>query len=196
MSLTSGTHEDHDAYWPDASDLSRRSQGYQRRQAVEFRRLVRRRRDSSECGPCFHRWPEGPPTPILALAECVAYAAGDWATDEVGSFLKRASAHLEDMKVQLVWADGSRSQARLGDPQPDESRVRYLSQKFVERLCADDHIGTELVKEIEAVIFSYIDPTDTLNASSFDQANSIRTFMASSEEGNSMLEKYGMRFCG
>ena len=64
---------------------------------------------------------------------------------------------------------------RLWDDQPEEEGVRYLSQKFVERLCADDHIGTELVVEIESVIFSYIDPTDMLNASSFGELRALRT---------------------
>jgi energy-coupling factor transporter ATP-binding protein EcfA2 len=110
-----------------------------------------------------------------ALAEVIAYAAGSWATDEPASFLKRAGAHLQYMTVQLLWADGSVSHVRIGDDQSDERKVRYLSQKFVERLCADDHIGTELVHEIEAVIFSYIDPTDTLNASSFEELRALRT---------------------
>ena len=56
-----------------------------------------------------------------------------------------------------------------------ETAVRYLSQKFVERLCAEDQIGAELIQEIEAVIFSYIDPTDTFNASSFDELRSLHT---------------------
>lgn len=110
-----------------------------------------------------------------ALAEIIAYTGGSWVTDEPGSFLKRAGAHLEDVKVELVWADDTVSEIRLGDDQSDENEVRYLSQKFVERLCADDHIGSELVREIEAVIFSYIDPTDTLNASSFDELRALRT---------------------
>ena len=110
-----------------------------------------------------------------ALAETIAYAAGSWATNESGSFLKRAGQHLQDMTVELQWADGAVSQIRLGDDQSDDSQVRYLSQKFVERLCADDHIGTELVQEIEAVVFSYIDPIDTLNASSFDELRALRT---------------------
>ena len=95
-----------------------------------------------------------------ALAEVIAYAAGSWATDEAESFLRRAGPHLQDMTVELHWADDSVSQIRLGDNQSDDRKVRYLSQKFVERLCAEDHIGSELVHEIEAVIFSYIDPTD------------------------------------
>ena len=79
------------------------------------------------------------------------------------------------MTVELEWADDTVSEIRLGDEQSGESEVRYLSQKFVERLCADDHIGSELVREIEAVIFSYIDPTETLNASSFDELRALRT---------------------
>jgi len=110
-----------------------------------------------------------------ALAEVIAYAAGSWATDEAESFLRRAGPHLQDITVELQWADDSVSQIRLGDDQSDDRKVRYLSQKFVERLCAEDHIGSELVHEIEAVIFSYIDPTDTLNASSFDELRALRT---------------------
>lgn len=110
-----------------------------------------------------------------ALAEVISYAAGSWATDETGSFLKRADQHLKDMTVELQWANDSISQVRLGDDQSDNAEVRYLSQKFVERLCADDSIGAELVQEIEAVVFSYIDPTDTLNASSFAELRALRT---------------------
>ncbi len=86
-----------------------------------------------------------------ALAEIIAYTAGSWITEEPGSFLRRAGNHIDDLTVELLWADGSVSSARLGDQQPDGAEVRYLSQKFVERLCADDHIGAELVHEIEAV---------------------------------------------
>ncbi len=89
-----------------------------------------------------------------ALAELIAYAAGSWGTDEAESFLRRAGPHLQDITVELQWADDSVSQIRLGDNQSDGRKVRYLSQKFVERLCAEDHIGSELVHEIEAVIFS------------------------------------------
>ncbi|MGK2957238.1 MAG: TrlF family AAA-like ATPase [Acidimicrobiales bacterium] len=110
-----------------------------------------------------------------ALAEVTSYTAGSWATDESGSFLKRAGQHLGNMTVELKWADDTVSKVRLGDDQSDDRRVRYLSQKFVERLCADDHIGSELVQEIETVVFSYIDPIDTLNASSFDELRARRT---------------------
>ena len=110
-----------------------------------------------------------------ALAEVTAYTAGSWETEGSSSFIKRAGEHLQDLLVTLNWADGERTEGRLGDEQSGNREVRYLSQKFVERLCSDDHIGTELVREIEAVVFSYIDPTETLNASSFDELRALRT---------------------
>ena len=110
-----------------------------------------------------------------ALAELIAYAAGSWPTNEPGTFLKRAGEHLKNLQVKLKWADGTVSQARIGQDRSGKHGVRFLSQRFVERLCADDYIGTELVSEIEAVVFSYLDPTDTLNASSFGELRALRT---------------------
>jgi energy-coupling factor transporter ATP-binding protein EcfA2 len=127
-----------------------------------------------------------------ALAELIAFAAGSWHENEAGSFLRRAGHHLDGMCVQLEWADGVTTSTKLGGNSPDGNHVRYLSQKFVERLCADDHIGTELVREIESVIFSYIDSTDTLNASSFEELRAIRT-EGIREDGNRLREDV-MRF--
>jgi energy-coupling factor transporter ATP-binding protein EcfA2 len=110
-----------------------------------------------------------------ALAEIAAYAAGSWHSEDSGSFLKRAGSHVDGIVVELQWGDDAVSTVKLGSEQSDGQAVRYLSQKFVERLCADDNIGTELVREIEAVIFSYLDPTDTLNASDFTELRALRT---------------------
>lgn len=110
-----------------------------------------------------------------ALAELIACAAGSWATTEAGSFMRRAGTHLHGMVVELVWGDGETSAVRVGGVLPDDGHVRYLSQKFVERLCSDDQIGEELVREIEAVVFSYLDPSDTLNSSSFEELRALRT---------------------
>lgn len=110
-----------------------------------------------------------------ALAELIAYTCGSWVTDEPGSFLRRAGSYLQKMHVELEWADGEVTTMKLGDDQTDDGAVRYLSQKFVERLCADDHLGDELVEEIENVIFSYIESSDTLNASSFGELRVLLT---------------------
>ena len=110
-----------------------------------------------------------------ALAELIAYAAGSWPATEPGMFLQRAGDHLQDLRVRLTWGDGAVSDACIGQDQPDAGGVRFLSQRFVERLCSDDHIGGELVAEIEAVVFSHLDPTDTLDASSFEELRALRT---------------------
>ena len=122
-----------------------------------------------------------------ALAEVAAYCAGSWQTDDPGSFLRRAGGYLHDLVITLRWADGERIEGRLGDEQSGRGRVRYLSQKFVERLCSEDHIGTELVREIEAVVFSYVDPTETLNASSFEELRALRT-EGGREEGDRLRQ--------
>ncbi len=109
-----------------------------------------------------------------ALAELMAFAAGSWESGE-GSFIRRAGAHLDDLVIELEWADGSKTVAPLKGAPPDTGRVRFLSQRFVEKLCADDRLGDDLVREIEAVIFDALDPTDTLNASDFEELRYIRT---------------------
>lgn len=114
-----------------------------------------------------------------ALVEIIAYSAGGWTADP-GSFLERARKHLAPTTVELHWGDGAISKCRLGDRQPGDCKVRYLSQKFVERLCADEQ-GDELVREIESVVFSYIDPTDTLNASTFDELRALKTTSITAE---------------
>lgn len=117
-----------------------------------------------------------------ALAEVAAYAASSWEAEESDSFIRRAGSHLEDLTVALEWANGDSIEARLANEQSSDRKIRYLSQKFVERLCSEDHIGKELVNEIERVVFFYIDPTETLNASSFQELRALRT-EAVREEG-------------
>jgi len=110
-----------------------------------------------------------------ALVELMAYAAGSWQTPEPGSFLRRAGNHIKGLTIRLSWADGTTTTHSIGDAQSDDQRVRYLSQKFVERLCAGDQIGSELIREIEAVIYEYTDPTERLNASDFEELRASRT---------------------
>jgi hypothetical protein len=111
-----------------------------------------------------------------ALAELIAVASGSWDSHEPGSFIKRAGDHIASLNVKLTWADDTSEAVCIDDDPPqEEHKVRYLSQKFVEKLCAEDHLGGELVREIEAVMFAHTDPTDTLNASSFEELRAIRT---------------------
>ena len=111
-----------------------------------------------------------------ALAELIAYTAGSWKSRNSSSFLDRANPYLTRMNIQLEWGeeDGTDS-ISLFDDHNNSNKVRYLSQKFVEDLCANVGQGGELVKEIEKVIFSYIDSSEKLNASDFDELRSART---------------------
>jgi energy-coupling factor transporter ATP-binding protein EcfA2 len=124
-----------------------------------------------------------------ALAELTSYAAGSWEPTE-GSFIGRAESYLLGMKVRLRWADGHETQVPIGGEAPNDHRVRFLSQRFVEKLCADDQLGEDLVREIEAVIFAALDPTDTLNASSFQELRDLRTETMVAE-GEQLREEIG-----
>ena len=110
-----------------------------------------------------------------AFADLVAFGAGGFPEDDQSSFLNRAREHLTGSEIELNWTDGRTVVASLDEGQPPTSEVRYLSQSFVERLCSQDYRGDELVREIESVIFSHLDPTDTLNASDFPELRALKT---------------------
>lgn len=109
-----------------------------------------------------------------ALADLISYAAGSWESDDA-SFLHRSRGKLDGTKIKLNWADGSSCEGVVGINPIAEKKVRYLSQNYVERICANDGITKELVREIENVIFNYLDPTDAMNASDFDELRNLKT---------------------
>lgn len=110
-----------------------------------------------------------------ALAELISAAAGSSAPAKDASFLSKVERHLDNVAVTLTWTDGATATHRLGDDPYKGDAVRYLSQRFVERLCAEDHVGADLVREVEAVVFAALDPTETLNATDFKELRSIKT---------------------
>lgn len=110
-----------------------------------------------------------------ALAEVVAATAGSWSDREQTGFLSRSDHHLDGVEIELLWADGRTTREKIGSATGSGQEVRYLSQRFVERLCAEDHIGAALVQEVESVIFAALDPTETLNASNFAELRSVHT---------------------
>jgi ABC-type lipoprotein export system ATPase subunit len=129
-----------------------------------------------------------------ALADIIARAARvDQAGENDKSFLHRAAAHLEDARVEMEWDAGEPSNASLWtdlrrrereygfDSDDDElsrptdqASVRYLSQQFVERLCSSTGLHSELVDEIERVIFNSIRPDDKMDCDSFGSLVSLR----------------------
>jgi len=114
-----------------------------------------------------------------ALADLIAYAGAAYPVDDKTTFLHRAKDYVSGLQIELSWADGKSDRAEIGAAQKGQQLCRYLSQSFVERLCSDDYRGADLTKEIEGVIFGHLDPTDTLNASSFAELRELRTRDAS-----------------
>ncbi len=90
-----------------------------------------------------------------------------------------AAAHLSDATVEMHWGEAPVSAESLWtDTTTDSSPfdfpsrpelVRYLSQQFVERLCSATGLHSELVEEIERVIFNNTKPTEQLDCDSFQQ---------------------------
>jgi predicted ATPase len=110
-----------------------------------------------------------------ALADYIAFAGGANVLGEKRSFLNRAKQFVKGTTIELTWGDAASTSAVVGSESPDREMVRYLSQSFVEQLCSEDYAGVSLAEEIEKVIFGHLDPTDTLNASSFASLRALRT---------------------
>jgi energy-coupling factor transporter ATP-binding protein EcfA2 len=83
-----------------------------------------------------------------------AWAAESWANP---SFLVRARPLLGPAKVKVTWGAGDPSTRALDGSDANGpssySRVRYLSQQFVEELCSSSGMNDALLREIERVIF-------------------------------------------
>jgi len=112
-----------------------------------------------------------------AINDLVAFAAGSWQDNDRDSFIDKARPHIKDMGIKLTWGDGRLTSITVPPKgiASSANEVRYLSQKFVERLCADHASSGELTREIESVVFSYLAPTETLNTSNFADLREKRT---------------------
>lgn len=111
-----------------------------------------------------------------ALAELLAAAAD---ADEVqpgpASFLAKAGHLLNGLEVELLWGDGTQHKTELPRAAQDDAdkRVRYLSQQFVERLCAPEGLAESLIEEIERVVFVAIAEEDRLECSTFSELRAV-----------------------
>lgn len=111
-----------------------------------------------------------------ALADLIAAGAGSTEpADNASSFIRRAGYLLNGCKAEVAWrGQGATSYELAAPPSSDVSRVRYLSQQFVERLCASDGVSDELLTEIERVIYNAWPVEDRLGATDFQQLLKIR----------------------
>jgi hypothetical protein len=111
-----------------------------------------------------------------ALADLIGFASRAQ-LDPEDSFLNRAGAHIDGLGLFLEWRDGYIQPAVLPTPPDDESglTVKYLSQRFVDRLCRGDVLSDELRYEVEAVIFQHLPEEDKLDAEDFSELRRKRT---------------------
>jgi RecF/RecN/SMC N terminal domain len=123
-----------------------------------------------------------------ALAEVIAFAGGAdlfrSAKDLQDTFLYKASrrspanpAPITGALLSLRWKNGDTDNVQISatlEHGRDEEKVKYLPQRFVERLCAPEN-NKQLEEEIERVIFQRIDATERLEASNFRELRQSST---------------------
>ncbi|MBK1888662.1 hypothetical protein Undi14_01350 [Undibacterium sp. 14-3-2] len=112
-----------------------------------------------------------------AVADLVAFACGAPLNDSSqASFVTKARLHLGGVKPEVTWGSTAKTFGVLINSPHDVARplVRYLSQDFVERLCSSDTQGADLQKEIEEVVFSYLNDAQKEGSSSFEDLRSSR----------------------
>jgi energy-coupling factor transporter ATP-binding protein EcfA2 len=112
-----------------------------------------------------------------ALAEMIA-AGCDAIPPGVNarSFLHRARAHLGGGEVSLTWGGGETVTRSLitAEPRAAGPRARYLSQQFVEELCASDGVTSGLLREIERMVFESHDVSERGGAIDFQELLNVR----------------------
>lgn len=112
-----------------------------------------------------------------ALAELIAFAAdADDPQPGEASFIKKAGSLLDGIAIDLQWDDDSSSSATIprAESEVPVPRVRYLSQQFVERLCAPGGLADPLVEQIEKVVFNAVPYEDQLQCNSFTELHDLR----------------------
>jgi hypothetical protein len=95
----------------------------------------------------------------VIAAGCDAIPDESWSAEQSAnpSFLARARPLIGQAMVKVSWAAGEASTRSLDGSDANSatsySRVRYLSQQFVEELCSSNGLTDGLLREIERVIF-------------------------------------------
>ena len=107
-----------------------------------------------------------------ALADLIAsggYGALQRLSDS--SFLRRAAEHLDSATVTLAWEAGGNTASAVSainvEDILDAPHVQYLSQQFVERMCAAERLDDSLLEEIQRVVFNAHQEVDRLGANDF-----------------------------
>src|SRR3990167_6318767 len=106
-----------------------------------------------------------------AIADIIALNGKSSIPPEEYSFLTREKFRKKDLaknySSSLLWLGGTEEQVNLNDDVntlTEVEKVKYLPQHFVETICNENGVSELFQKEINKVIFSYVPPTERLNA--------------------------------
>jgi hypothetical protein len=115
-----------------------------------------------------------------ALADIIAAGCDtipDWRN--LQSFLYRAREYLPGASVTLEWEAGDAVTRPLDHTYPEYGvhypRARYLSQQFVEELCASEGMTDALLREMERVVFEAHDASARDGAVDFSELIDLRS---------------------
>lgn len=114
-----------------------------------------------------------------ALADLIAVGSGSQQPfDNHSSFISRAGRLLKSSVATVEWTHNERTSnaccVNVEDSGREERGVRYLSQQFVERLCASDGVSDDLLEEIERVVFNAFPAYERQGATNFSELLDIR----------------------
>lgn len=84
-------------------------------------------------------------------------------------FRKQPKNYANDYQATITWADGETRNALLSDVDVGTTAedAQYLPQRYIEEVCND--IGSVFQREIDKVIFSYVDRSERGDALNLDQ---------------------------
>ncbi|WP_042371596.1 TrlF family AAA-like ATPase [Bacteroides neonati] len=108
-----------------------------------------------------------------AIADMIALCSNQ-ENQEDFSFLNKNKFRLKNLashfEAEISFENGSSIKKNLGDTDVESSTklIKYLPQGYFEKLCNEISKVEAFKKEIEGVVFQYVDETDRLGASDFD----------------------------
>jgi len=130
-----------------------------------------------------------------ALADLIAAGAGSAEPfNNEHSFVSRAGRLLDNAVAVVEWSHDETMICPLGGSRTSDylrRPVRYLSQQFVERLCASDGVSDQLLSEIERVVFEACPVNQRQGAASFRELLEIKLTSARASQAahlNAVLE--------
>lgn len=136
-----------------------------------------------------------------ALADILALAGRSHAESDTYSFLHGSKfwekkGVPDKYEAKLQWMDGKSEAYHLHETVSltEVERVKYLPQKHVEHLCNQFGVGDSFQKEINKIVFSYVEDSEKLGSSSLEELIQKKTAASDKEVMNlrgKLTEKLG-----